>query len=106
MIKGLIALFTSGIIFSPMVLLGVIAGACAILMLSSEALRGLFSDYHFYALAAFLSAVWTFGFSKIYQEGGVDVDWQATSWRAVWNFVRFLISFVLAMCFVVLISLF
>lgn len=106
MIKGLIALFTSGVIFTPMVLLGVILGICAILMMSPEELRSLFSDYHFYAFAAFVSAIWTVCFSKVYQEGGLVVDWQATIWRIVWNAVRFLMSFVLAICFVVLFSLF
>lgn len=104
MIKGLISLFTSGAIFNPMLLLGVISGAFAIIKLPPETIRDLFGDYHFYAAIAFLAVVYTALFAKIYKEGGEDIDWPATAGRMVWNFVKYFIAFVLTMSFIVMLS--
>ena len=50
MIKGIVALFTSGAIFNPMVLLGIICGIGAMVRLDEEAIRALVTNYHFYLL--------------------------------------------------------
>ena len=106
MFKGLIALFTSGVIFSPLVLLGVISGFFAIIKMTPEAIADLFGDFHFYGAVAFVAAGYTLIFAKIYKEGGIDVDWPATIGRIVWNFVRYFIAFVLSMSFVTMFSIF
>ena len=104
MFKGLIALFTSGAIFNPLVILGIISGFFAIIKLSPEEIRDLFGDYHFYALIAILSFLYTTVFAKIYKEGGFEVDWGSTLGLVLWNFVKYFIAFVLSMSFVVLIG--
>ena len=106
MIKGLISLFTSGIIFTPMVLLGVISGAYAVINMSPEDIRSLMSNPLFYAGVFGVAAVYTFVFAKIYTEGGISIDWTSTGLRVIWNFVRYLMAFVLTMSFVVMISIF
>ena len=89
-----------------MVLLGIISGAYAVINLAPEAIRSIFIHPLFYAVIAVVSLVYTFVFSRIYQEGGDDIDWSATLLRALWNFVRYLLAFVLTMSFVVMISIF
>lgn len=104
MIKGIIALFTSGAIFNPFVLLGVFSGAFAIIKLDPETIKSLFGYPQFYGAVAFLSAIYTTLCAKVYKEGGIEVDWPATSGRIVWNFVRYFIAFVLTMSFIVMMS--
>ncbi len=106
MIKGIIALFTSGAIFNPFVLLGIISGVWALLNLKPEEIRGLFANIHFYTAIALAAVVYTFIFAKIYKEGGEDIDWSATCGRAVWNFAKYFLAFVLSMSFVTMISFF
>lgn len=104
MIKGLIALFTSGTIFNPFVLLGVFSGAFAVVKLDPETIRGLFGYFQFYGAVAFLAVVYTALFAKVYKEGGIETDWPATSMRMAANFIRYFVAFVLAMSFIVMMS--
>ncbi len=106
MIKGLLTLFTSGLIFSPMVLLGVISGAWAIVNLSPDDIRNLFFDFRFYVIVAILAVLFTVLFAKVYKSGGASVDWGATTAKMFWNFIKYFIAFVLSMSFVTMISIF
>ena len=106
MIKGLIALFTSGIIFSPMVLLGIVSGSYCIVRLSPEQIRSLFLDARFYAVVVGVSVINTVVFDKVYQDSGEDVDWLSTFMKMIWNTVRYFIAFVLSLSFVMMISIF
>ena len=106
MFRGLIALFTSGVIFNPFVLLGIGCGIWTIINMSPADIRTLFLDYRLYVVVAVVTVLYTFLFAKIYKQGGRYVDWNSTMWLAVWNFVRYFISFVLAMSFVTMISIF
>lgn len=104
MIKGLIALFTSGAIFNPFVLFGVISGSFAVIKLEPEAIRSLFGYPQFYGVIAFLAVGYTVLFAKVYKDGGIEIDWSATAGRIVWNFVRYFLSFILTMSFIVMLS--
>lgn len=106
MIKGLVALFTSGIIFNPMVLFGVISGAYTIVNKTPEEIRALFLTPFFYAVIAGISVGYTIIFARVYKIGGVHIDWFATSGSTIWNFIRYFIAFVLSMSFVIMISIF
>ena len=106
MIKGLLALFTSGLIFSPMVLLGVVSGAWTIVNLSPDDIRNLFFDIRFYVVVAILAVLFTILFAKVYKTGGTSIDWTATVAKMFWNFVKYFIAFVLSMSFVTMISIF
>ena len=104
MFKGLISLFTTGAIFNPLVILGIVSGFWAVIKMHPDAICELFGNYHFYLLVAVVAFVYTIIFAKIYKEGGIDIDWGATIGRAVWNFVKYFIAFVLSMSFLVMIS--
>ena len=106
MIKGLISLFTSGVIFNPMVLFGVISGAYCILQLEPEQIRLLFLDSRLYGVVVAVSVIYTVFFSKVYDEGGDNVDWGATFVRMIWNTVRYFAAFILSMSFIMMISIF
>ncbi len=104
MVKGIIALFTSGIIFNPMVLLGIIGGIAAIVRLDEESIRALMTNYHFYLLIAFISFGYIFVFQKEYKEGGIELNYAAMVFTAIWGIVKFFLAFILSMSFVVMIS--
>ena len=48
MIKGILALFKSGVIFDPFVLLGVVMGAITMLTSNKEAMEALYKQNSFY----------------------------------------------------------
>ena len=106
MIKGLIALFTSGVIFNPLVLLGVISGIYSIIHFEPEQIRSLLTDVRFYLGVSAISALYTVAFAKVYDEGGLQVDWASTFGKTIWNIVRYFIAFVLSMSFVMMINIF
>ena len=106
MIKGIVALFTSGIIFNPFVLAGIVSGAFAIIKLKPEVIRELFLDYRVYGIVAISAVIYTLIFAKIYQTGGYSIDWTATVWRIIANFAKYFVAFLLAMSFVIMISIF
>ena len=64
MIKGIISLFTSGAIFNPMVLLGILLGVLCDVGLSGEEIKELFTDYNLYLLALLVSGLYIFGFKE------------------------------------------
>lgn len=70
MLNGLKALFTSGIIFRPMVFSGIIAGFLLSAFLDMEEAFPLFSDLSFYLLSAAWSGLYTLFFNQIYKEHG------------------------------------
>ncbi len=104
MIRGIISLFTSGAIFNPMVLLGIICGIGSIIRLDADEIRSLVSDYHFYLLIALVSFGYVFGFKKEYKEGGIDLNYAAMMFTAIWGIVKFILAYFLSMSFVFMIS--
>ena len=106
MIKGLISLFTSGIIFNPLVLLGIISGFWCITNKEPSEIRELFTQNWLYATVGIIAIAYTFIFARIYKETSMNIDVKATFGLAVWNFVKYFISFVLAMSFAMMISIF
>lgn len=104
MFRGFISLFTSGAIFSPLVLLGVISGIYSITHLEPEQIRALAIDWHSYALIAFVSLVYVLGFKRIYREGGLHLDMGAMLLSVIANVAKFILAYFLSMSFVILIS--
>ena len=106
MLKGIMALFTSGLILNPFVLFGIISGAYVVLHFEPEGIRSLLSSSYLYMGVFVVSILYTFIFTRVYQEGGIKTDWFATFMKSVWNGVRYIVSFVLAMSFITMISIF
>ena len=95
MFKGFLALFTTGLIFKPMLLLGVIVGVGAYIGLDGERLKVLYTDWHLYTLFFLIAALYTYFFRKTYLENSYAVDWKETVKTMISEF------FVLSFCFVV-----
>lgn len=104
MIRGIISLFTSGAIFNPMVLLGIICGIGSIIRLNADEIKSLATDYHFYLLIALVSFGYVFGFKKEYKEGGIDLNYTAMAFTSIWGIVKFILAYFLSMSFVFMIS--
>ncbi len=102
MFKGIAALFTSGLIFNPMVLLGIFLALFCMIKMSAEQMKDLFSDYHLYALAALISVVYTFIFKKVYKDDGIQLDYAVMLLAAAAGVVRFVLACGLTISFVIL----
>lgn len=100
MIKGIVALFTSGKFFEPMVLLGVLSGLLVAAFLPS--FNDFFSLYAtiFPYLGAFLVAlVYVWGFRRVYTSGSAKVDVKATFGVVFARFFDFIIANVMMILF-------
>ena len=106
MVKGLIALFTSGAIFHPMILLGIVSGIIGYAKLDAEEVRSLAGEPLFYAVVFFGVGVYTVVFAKIYKNGGSCIDWNATLWNVVPNALRYVAAVALTMSFIWMIDIF
>ena len=106
MFKGIVSLFTTGIIFSPFVLLGIITGSVCYFNMEPIEIRNLFLRKEFYIAVVFLASVFVFLFSKRYSYGGRHLDWSAMFLSVIGNVVKFYISFILVMSFISMFSIF
>lgn len=104
MIKGIIALFTSGAIFNPMVLLGVALGIYCQSNLEVEEVKSLFFNYNLYLLAFLISSAYVFFFKKIYHNGGRKLDFATMLAVIVWGVIKFVLSALFMISFIALIS--
>ena len=104
MIKGIVALFSSGIIFNPMVLGGIFFAVFCMIKFDADQMREIFMDYNLYALVAFISFAYTFLFKKIYKEGGIEMDYTAMILYATAGIARFVLACGLMISFIVMLS--
>ncbi len=104
MIKGLISLFTSGIIFNPLVLLGVVFGVFCMVTKEAVDISAIFKDYHLYLFILFVSVIYIFSFKKVYKDDGDTLDWGIMVFQSIWGVVKFTLSSLLTMAFVVMLS--
>ncbi len=105
MIKGILALFTSGAILNPMILFGIFTGFLFSWKLTGEQIMELYFNPRFYALIFLVATGYTFLFKKIYKQGGYELDTGACWIRVVASMGRFFLSNLLSLSFVQLISL-
>lgn len=76
MIKGLIALFVSGIIFNPVVLLGIIIGAFCAVRFDLEQIFVIFRSFSFLGLAILVSLIYNFTLNKRFQDDEITPDYK------------------------------
>lgn len=100
MLKGIQALFTSGILFDPFVLLGLVLGTVFYFGLSYEQVTAIYFDYRFYALACVLAIIYNFAIRPVYRRGGGSIDTKKTASNVVLSCIKFVISSVLMMAFI------
>lgn len=97
MLKGFLALLSTGIIFKPMLLLGVIIGISAYVGLDGDHLRILYTDWHLYVFFLILASVYAYFFKKTYWGNTYSVDWKETSKTALGEFLLLSFSFICGM---------
>ena len=97
MIKGFLALFTTGLIFKPMLLLGGVIGIVSYVTMSGEQLKILYTDWRLYVLFFIISGLYTFFFKKTYIENADRIDRIETSKTALGEFFVLSFSFVIGM---------
>jgi hypothetical protein len=99
MIRGIVALFTSGILTNPMVLLGIIVGSCFYGILDGSEIFQIYKNCYFYALAFLLSCIYVIGFRRIYKKNG-DTDWFETLISVGVGVFKFVLASLLMMSFI------
>lgn len=104
MIKGILALFRSGLIFNPMVLSGILLAFIAMATLDDIMLKALYTNSGLYILALMCAGIYVYFFKPIYFIGGYKINWKETILSMIGHFLMFVISFVCAMLFVSAIS--
>ncbi len=104
MIKGIISLFTSGIIFNPLVLLGIAFGVFCMATKDAAAIQAAFKDFHLYVLVLILSTAYVFVFKKVYKDNGDNLDWGIMIFQSVLGVAKFAVAAVLTISFVVMLS--
>lgn len=100
MLKGLQALFTSGILLDPLVLLGLILGGCFYWGLTGEQIRAIYFDYRFYALSFIICLIYNFMVRPVYRLGGFGIDNARTFANVVLSCLKFVLSSLLMMAFI------
>lgn len=99
MIKGLIALITSGILLNPMVILGIICGTYIMSTFSESAVLELFKNAYFYEGMFAVAFLFAFFFEKEYTAGGKKINWKAIAGIAFGRFITLLITvFIVCLC--------
>ena len=99
MIKGIIALFSSGTILNPMVWMGILGGLFISYRWKLENIYSIFRDYNFYLIAVAIAFVYTFAFSHVHKGYSNVVDWKATFGRFVGHSGMLILTTVLSAIF-------
>lgn len=101
MIKGIISLITSGIIFNPMVLLGVIIGFYVMGTMSTAEIKHLFSQPIVYGALFTVALIFTCLFKREYYAGASRINWKATIGGVFGQFFRCLFAIIMSCLFAI-----
>lgn len=104
MIKGIIALFSSGLILAPQVLVGIILGLYFGAELKPEQIKAIYCNYHFYTMVVALVAIYVFSFKRTYKENSDDIDWQDNLLRVLGYSAMFFVANILAISFIYMLA--
>lgn len=101
MIKGIIALFTTGIIFNPMAWAGIGAGLYMMFNFNMSQIHELAQNWRVHAGVLAIAAVYTLIFKRIYHSGANGVNWKATIKGILGRYFYILfVTVVTCLCFV------
>lgn len=92
MIKGFLALFRSGVIFDPFVLLGVVMGIFMAFTPNKEAVEALLKQESFYLLILLLAFLYNWFVKKLYKDDGVSPDYLRMGWNVFASFAKFILA--------------
>ncbi len=104
MIKGFLALFTSGIIFRLPILTGIMIGIFMMFNLSDDQIFEVFYNPLFYIFGLIVSFIYAFTLKRIYHKGGTTVDWRATTYSIFGHFVSYVAAVIFSCLFIFTIS--
>lgn len=99
MLNGLKALFSSGLIFQPMVLCGVVCGFLLSAYLDWEDFFPMFGNAEFYLMTAAVAGLYTLFFNQTYKEHGSGLDYPAMGGKFLGNFLQLVLTGVLTFVF-------
>lgn len=103
MIRGILALFRSGIIFDPFVLFGVLSGLVFAMSPNKEMVEQILSQNSFYLLILLLGALYNFFVKRVYKDDGDTVDYLRVGWNTLMSLVKYVLSCAFAMMFVLMV---
>lgn len=106
MIKGIIALFKTGIIFNPFVFFGVVLGFYTVLSSHQETMILLFKQLNFYLLILLLAFLYHYLLKKVYKEDGNTLDYVRMIFNIFCSLFKFIISCVLSIIFMMMFAIF
>ena len=99
MIRGILALFTSGLMTNPMVLSGIVVGSILYGFLDGGEIFQVYKNPLFYASALLCSCIYVIGFRRTYKTTG-ETDWSETLLSVAVGVFRFVFSSLLMMSFI------
>ena len=102
MLKGIVALFTSGAIFDPFVLFGIFMGFFAAFSSHPETIETLYRQSSFYLLLLLLAFLYNYFVKKVFKEDGVTPDYGRLFWNVIASVAKFIFSAVLSYVFVLI----
>ncbi len=99
MIKGLISLITTGVIFNPIAWVGIGSGLYMMLYrhMTINQVHEVFLKPEFYGAIFVVSAIYTLIFKRVHHAGAKGTDWKATFQGIIGRFVG-IIFFVIVSC--------
>lgn len=101
MIKGIIALFTTGIMFNPLAWLGIGSGVYLMLYHQISQVVAMVQDWRYHAGLLLIIAVYTLIFKRSYYSGATRVNWSATVKSIFGNyFYTLFVAAITCLCFI------
>ena len=100
MIRGLLALFSSGLIFAPQVLAGILLGLFFGSKLSIDQIKNIYCNHNFYICVFLFVGIYVFSFKRTYKNSRGDIDWQDNLLRIIGYCAMFFIANIAAISFV------
>lgn len=98
MIKGLIALFTSGILINPLAWAGIGLGLYLIYNYSLPEIHDLAMNWHYHAYIILFTAVYTLIFKRVYHAGSEGINLKANI-KDIFNRYLYIIFLTVVTCF-------
>ena len=99
MFRGILALFTSGLIINPMVVCGMVTGIALYSLLDSSEIFQVYKNSLFYGSALFLAGSYVIGFRRVYKTTG-ETNWTETLLSTIGAFFRFILTSLLMISFI------
>lgn len=100
MIRGIIALFTSGLIFTPQVLFGIVLGIIFGTKMDIEQVKQIYQTPAFYVSVVVILSLYVYLFKLTYRNSRRDIDWSDNFFRVIGYCLVFFLSNILTLSFI------